>query len=155
MPAEHKLWVSMVLPCERERVFAFFAEAANLERITPPELYFHIVSPQPIIMGEGAQIEYHLRLHGWPFNWLTQITRWEPPGMFVDEQIAGPYGRWVHTHRFHEQKSGTVIEDDVRYRLPLYPLGEVAYPLVRWQLRRIFAFRHQTIREIFSALAPA
>jgi ligand-binding SRPBCC domain-containing protein len=154
MPAEHKLWVSMVLPCEREHVFSFFAEATNLERITPPELHFHVVSPQPIIMQMGTKIEYHLRLYGLPFAWLTQITHWDPPHMFVDEQIAGPYGRWVHTHRFHHQKSGTVIEDDVRYRLPLYPLGEAASRLVRWQLRRIFAFRQQTIREIFSGLAP-
>jgi ligand-binding SRPBCC domain-containing protein len=155
MPAEHKLWVSMVLPCERERVFAFFAEAANLERITSPELQFQVVTPQPIVMRMGTQIEYHLRLYGWPFTWLTHITRWEPPHVFTDEQIAGPYGQWVHTHRFHEQKSGTVIEDDVRYRLPLYPLGEITYPVVRWQLRRIFAFRQQAIREIFNGPATA
>jgi ligand-binding SRPBCC domain-containing protein len=148
MPAEHHLRVSMSLPRERERVFAFFAEASNLERITPPALRFHAVSPRPVIMQEGTRIEYHLRLYGWPFTWVTRIACWDPPRMFVDEQIAGPYREWIHTHRFHEREAATVIEDQVRYRLPLYPWGEAAYPLVRWQLQQIFAFRQRAIKEI-------
>jgi ligand-binding SRPBCC domain-containing protein len=146
---EHSFTVSMHLPFAREEVFPFFAEAGNLETITPPELHFHIVSPQPFIIEEGTLIEYRLRLFGMPFSWLTKIVRWDPPQEFVDEQIRGPYRQWIHTHRFLEVNGSTQITDAVHYRLPLFPLGELTYPLVHLQLRRIFAYRQKTIGEIF------
>ena len=141
----HVLRASQWLPLHPDEVFPFFAEAANLERITPPELQFHIVTPLPITMQLGTLIEYRLRLFGVPFNWLTRICRWNPPHEFVDEQLRGPYRMWVHTHRFWPEDGATRMEDEVHYRLPFFPVGEIAYPLVRWQLNRIFTFRRQAI----------
>jgi ligand-binding SRPBCC domain-containing protein len=149
MPRLHTFHSTLELPLPREQVFPFFADAANLQVITPPELSFRIVTPSPIEMRDGALIRYRLRLLGVPFGWLTRIVAWDPPHRFVDEQIKGPYAVWIHTHTFTDTPAGTRIEDEVTYGLPLYPLGEVASPLVRLQVRRIFAYRTAAIRRAF------
>jgi ligand-binding SRPBCC domain-containing protein len=138
---DHYLRAESLIPLPRGEVFAFFAAAENLERITPDELRFSILSPLPLVMAAGLRIDYQLRLFGIPFRWRTVISRWEEGTCFVDEQISGPYALWVHTHTFADAPGGTLVNDEVRYRLPLYPFGELALPLVRRQLRRIFNHR--------------
>lgn len=146
----HSLRTSVEIPARRGDVFSFFSEPANLEQITPPELCFRILTPGPFKMVEGALIDYRLRLFFLPFRWKTLISRWEPPRLFVDEQIEGPYAFWRHTHRFIELDNGTRMDDEVLYRLPLSPFGEVAYPFIALQLKKIFEFRRKTVLTLFS-----
>lgn len=144
----HGLYRSIVLPRPIDEVFAFFADAANLQRITPPELDFRILTPLPIEMQPGTLIEYRLSLFGFPFGWLTEIARWDPPHRFVDRQLRGPYRHWVHTHEFTPVEGGTRMRDHVAYLLPLPPLGLTALPLVRRELQRIFDYRERSFREL-------
>jgi ligand-binding SRPBCC domain-containing protein len=143
------LEATLVLAVPLSQVFAFFAAAENLEAITPRELRFRILTPTPITMRPGALIDYSLRLWGFRLGWRTLISRWEPPTLFVDEQVRGPYRTWVHTHRFSETDDGhTLIEDEVRYELPWQPAGILARPLVAHQLGRIFRYRQRRVREL-------
>jgi ligand-binding SRPBCC domain-containing protein len=129
-------------------VFEFFSNAENLERITPPELNFHIVTPTPIVISEGTIIDYKLTLHGFPMTWRSEITLWEPPYRFADTQLKGPYKQWVHTHTFTEADGGTLMTDEVRYRLPFEPLGDIAQFLIDRQLRYIFKHRQRAVVEL-------
>lgn len=146
---EHTLNFSLTLPLPRAQVFAFYADAANLGRITPPELNFKILTPLPIAMHPGTLIEYRLKLFDVPFHWVTEIREWNPPDGFVDAQKKGPYRQWLHRHIFRDSPDGgTVIDDEVRYQLPLIPIGEAAFPLVQKELERIFAYRQEAIRAL-------
>jgi ligand-binding SRPBCC domain-containing protein len=129
------------------QAFAFYGDAHNLERITPPLLRFEVRTPRPIEMGVGTLIEYRLRLHGVPVRWRTRITVWEPPRRFVDMQIKGPYSLWEHTHTFEEDGPGAaIIRDRVRYSIPFGPLGELAERLlVRRDLQQIFDYRRDAV----------
>lgn len=130
-----------------ERVFNFFADAGNLERITPPWLKFELVTDHPVQMAPGALIDYRIRVHGFPIRWRTKIERWEPPHLFVDVQLRGPYRFWEHTHTFLERDGGTLCRDHVRYR----PIGGVIvdWLFVRRDIREIFDFRRKKLLEIF------
>lgn len=125
-----------------DAVFSFFADATNLEAITPRFLRFRILSPTPVEMRAGARIDYAMSLFGMPVRWRTRITEWEPGVRFVDEQEAGPYAVWRHTHEFEPQGEATLVRDVVDYAVPLGPLGALAQLLfVRRTLGRIFDFR--------------
>lgn len=138
------------LPTPVETVFPFFADAGNLEAITPPELRFRFVTSLPIEMRVGALIEYRLSLFGVPFSWLTEISVWEPGKRFVDRQLRGPFRLWHHEHRFESTAAGgTRMRDTVHYALPLEPLGRLAHPVVRSRLDRIFDYRTEQVRARF------
>jgi hypothetical protein len=144
---DHVLERSQIVSASLDDAFAFFADAANLEAITPPWLRFRIVTPQPVGMREGALLEYRLSLHRLPVRWRTRIDTWEPGRRFVDVQLNGPYALWEHTHTFEVVDGGTLIRDRVRYRLPFGPIGELAHLLlVRRDLRRIFDYRSDAVR---------
>ncbi len=140
-----ELW----LPRGRDEVFAFFADAHNLQILTPDWLNFIILTPRPILMRDGAQIDYRLRIRGLPVRWRTEITAWQPPARFVDEQKSGPYRQWIHEHSFEPEKGGTLCSDAVRYAVPGDALVNRLF--VRRDVEMIFAFRRKRLLEMFNA----
>lgn len=134
-------------------VFAFFADPANLARITPPWLHFSIRSPQPVVMAPGALIDYAIHVHGIPMKWRSEITAWDPPHGFVDEQRVGPYRYWIHEHRFETSGGRTVVHDHVRYAVPG---GELVHRLfIKRDLDRIFSYRERVLAGIFDEVRAA
>nr|BAL55446.1 hypothetical conserved protein [uncultured Acetothermia bacterium] len=151
MPTFYRLVRTQVVPADLEVVWEFFATPKNLNRLTPQEMHFAILSGADEPMYPGQLIEYRIQLvPGLIVHWLTEIVHVEPQRRFIDEQRFGPYKFWYHEHCFTPVPEGTQIEDLVTYALPFGPLGELAHALwVRRQLEHIFDFRRQAIEEIF------
>jgi ligand-binding SRPBCC domain-containing protein len=155
--------MSPIHPLQREQrleappgvVFPFFADARNLEEITPPLLRFRLLTPEPISMGVGTFLQYALRIHGLPVRWDTLIQEWKPPHRFVDVQVRGPYQLWHHTHELVPLDGGaaTLMRDTVRYAVGFGVLGEIARrTVVRRDLEAIFAFRQERVPALVAAL---
>jgi ligand-binding SRPBCC domain-containing protein len=142
-----RLTTELWLPRPREEVFQFFSDAANLEALTPPWLHFEVLTPT-VVLRPGVRIDYRLRLYGVPLQWQSEISRWEPPDCFVDEQRRGPYRHWIHTHTFAEERGGTRVGDAVDFEVPF---GRLAGWFVMRDVRKIFAFRTQALLKRFGA----
>jgi ligand-binding SRPBCC domain-containing protein len=139
------------LPGTPEEVFPFFADARNLEAITPPILRFEVVTPGEIPMRVGTLIQYRLTLRGIGVDWLTSIQDWDPPHRFVDQQVRGPYALWHHTHDFApapDDAGATLMRDTVRYAIGFGPFGQLAArAFVHRDVATIFEYRQQAIRD--------
>lgn len=135
------------LPVPRPELFPFFAEARNLEKISPPWLSFSVLTPEPIQMAEGTLIDYRLRWRGIPMRWQSEISVWDPPRLFVDRQVRGPYRMWHHEHRFDDKDGGTEVSDHVRYAVPFGRLAN--WISVRRDVESIFAHRREQLLTLF------
>jgi len=140
---ESQLW----LPQPRGKMFAFFSDAQNLDLITPPWLHFRTIRLGWDEMRPGT-LDHRMRIHGFPLRWRSEITVWEPPARFVDQQIRGPYRLWIHEHRFEERDDGTLVHDHVRYAVFFDFLIHRSF--IRTDIERIFAYREKKLREIFA-----
>lgn len=143
----YRLSRSLLVPRPLDGVFAFFADAANLERLTPAFLNFRILTPPPIVMRPGTMIDYRISLRGLPMRWRSEITEWRPPYSFVDEQRRGPYKKWVHRHTFAEEAGGTRVSDDVEYEVMGGALVHTLF--VKRELEKIFNHRLTVLTELF------
>lgn len=149
--ADHILESRVWLARARDEVFAFFADPANLPRISPPALRLRLLAP-PAPMRAGSVYDFRISWLGLPLAWRAFIREFDPPYRFVDVQVRGPYARWEHRHNFLEEHGGTWVEDRVTYRLPLGPLGRAAHALgVGRQIRAAWAHRDRRVGEL---LAP-
>ena len=109
------------------------------------------MTPRPIEMRTGALIDYRLRVHGFPVRWTSEITAWEPPGRFVDEQLRGPYRLWVHEHTFEDAPAAAPSWRPGA--LPV-PFGRLAnWLLVERDVRTIFRIASEALLRLFGGRA--
>lgn len=141
---------SQWVPLSREKIFGFFSDETNLEKLTPPWLNFHVLGKSTPHLQEGTRIDYKLRIKGVPVRWQSLISNWAPPQQFSDEQMVGPYRRWYHRHTFKTVGAGTCITDEISYALPLGWMGAIAsQAMVRKDISKIFGYRQQVIKDLF------
>jgi len=141
-----QLW----LPQAREKVFEFFADPYNLDRLTPAWLKFKVLASGPVEMQQGTLLNYRLRIRGIPIRWQSEITAWEPPSRFIDRQTQGPYSLWIHEHLFEDYQGGTYIKDNVEYAVTGGTIVQKLF--VAPDLERIFRYRHQVLERLFNPL---
>jgi len=149
--ARYVLYSRTVLNTSLATAFQFFSKPENLGLITPAAMAFAITGT-PTAMGEGAIIDYRIRVAGVPIRWRTRIVRWKPGSGFADVQEAGPYRTWYHEHAFRADGAQTVMEDRVFYTPPLGVLGRIAHAwIIRDMLVGIFQYRQDVIRLRFGS----
>lgn len=147
----HTLYREQIIPAPLDIVWEYFCDPKNLNRITPPDMNFEILSGGDVRMYEGQLIEYRVEfVRGIRSRWLTEISHVRACEYFVDEQRLGPYRFWYHEHGFEATSSGTRMTDRVTYEAPVGVLGEILNRLwIAERLNQIFDFRRRTIMELF------
>lgn len=148
----YRLQKELYIPVPLEEAWAFFSVPENLNRITPPDMNFEILTGRSKEAYAGQIITYRIRpLMNIPMNWVTEITHLKNMNYFVDEQRFGPYKFWHHLHRFEAQDNGTLMEDILHYALPFGIIGNIANTLmVEKRVNEIFTFREKALKEIFA-----
>lgn len=141
----YRLLTSQVLPVSQEKAFTFFEDPRNLFSITPPWLDFRMKDPGRAEVFENAEFDYTIRWFGFRMRWRSRIIDYHPPELFTDIQLIGPYRSWIHRHSLSGVAMGTLMEDEVQYRLPFY--AAFTHPLIRRQLKDIFVYRAVMIDE--------
>lgn len=140
------------LPTDLDTAWKFFSMPQNLSKITPREMNFRIVrSTVKDVIHEGDQIDYKVKpMLGISLHWKTLITHVDPPYIFTDKQVRGPYKIWEHTHTFTQIENGVIMNDKVIYQLPFGALGRIFHPIIRKRLELIFDYRQHQLNQFFN-----
>ena len=130
------------------RVFAFHELPDAFARLMPPWEKSRIIEAAPNL-HPGARAIVATKLLGL-FNarWVSLHTVYNPPHLFEDVQISGPFRNWRHRHIITSHEKGAVLRDEIEYEPPLGFLGKVAAPFVIVpRLKNLFHYRHEITRQ--------
>lgn len=137
-----------IIKAPPERVFAFHELPDAIERLIPPWENARIIQKADI-SKPGSQAIIEQKIFGLiPSRWVAEHTRYEPPKMFEDVQVSGPFSKWRHQHIVLPHETGAILRDEIEYDPPIGFLGELAAPLlVVPKLEKMFDYRHEVTRK--------
>lgn len=149
MPKIYELYREQTIHTDLNTAWEFIRTPRNLNRITPEDMTFEIVSELPKQMYDGLLIEYKIDI---PIigkrTWLSELKHIKELHSFVDEQRIGPYKYWYHYHEIKEVENGVSFIDKVNYVMPFGPLGAIARVFyVENQLNKIFDYRRTAMEQ--------
>ena len=131
-----------------ERVFAFHQLPDAFDRLLPPWEEVKVIQIADIsVIGSRAIIE--TKIFGtFTSRWVAEHTAYDPPHLFEDVQISGPFKSWRHRHVVEAHPEGALLRDEIEYEPPFSIFGELAAPYaVVPKLARMFAYRHEVTRK--------
>ena len=140
------------LPVTAEEAFAWHARPGALERLIPPWEDVVVLEPGNGIR-DGSVVQLAHRMGPLKLSWTAQHHDCRPGESFRDSQLAGPFARWEHLHRFEQDHNGGgVLTDQIDYRLPGGRIGHwLGSSFVKRKLYTMFAYRHQTTQQDLTA----
>lgn len=145
-PFEKKVIFEQWVPQRVEDLFPYYEDEKNLEELTPDWLNFKVLNKSTEKIQQGTIINYQIKLYGLPMTWQTEIEAFEKNKFFIDNQLKGPYAKWHHTHDFIPLGQGTIIRDEIRYKVPMSAIGKLVAGLkVDSDVQKIFKFRSEKI----------
>lgn len=135
-----------------DRVFAFHESPGALERLTPPWEKVEVVEGGASIRP-GSRVVLRTKLGPISLRWVAEHTEYDPPHLFADRQVSGPFASWYHRHRMLDDgQGGTILRDEVDYMIPFGLLGRTfGRGMVATKLRRMFDYRHEVTKKIVEA----
>lgn len=137
-----------IIKASPEKVFAFHELPDAFERLVPPWENAKVIQKADISMI-GSQAIIEMKVLGlFPARWVAEHTKYEPPRMFEDVQISGPFASWRHQHIILPHENGAILRDEIEYEPPLSFLGELTAPVfISPKLEKMFAYRHEVTRK--------
>lgn len=149
----HKLKSQQFLNANIDEVWDYFSSPKNLNKITPPDFKFNILSDdadEKIYPGKIIQYKVSPVKILPPMKWVTEISQAIDKKLFIDEQRFGPYKFWHHKHIFEEKEGKVLMTDIVHYSVGYGFIGEIAHKLfIKKKLNQVFDYRFKKVEEIF------
>lgn len=136
-----------VIKASQQRVFRFHEQADALTLLLPPWESAKVIQSARISeVGSEAIVETSI-LGPVQVRWVARHTLYDPPRMFEDIQVKGPFRSWRHRHIVQPHEQGAVLRDEIEYEPPLGFLGRLFAPLlVDKRLQKLFDYRHEVTR---------
>lgn len=100
------------------------------------------------ISDVGSQAIVETRMFKlYPVKWVARHTVYDPPHLFEDVQVEGPFKSWTHRHIVEAERDGTILRDEINYEPPFGFVGKLVAPfIIEGRLQKLFDYRHEVTR---------
>ena len=152
MSKVHELYFETPIGVSVEKLFDFHLDTHNLPKITPRDTRVEIIK-LPMPMAKDNVIELDITKFFTTQRWEIKIKEFKPPYQITDLALKSPLAYFEHDHIFKKvDENNSLLCDRVRFSLPLYPLSLIALPFVKYDMKKMFAYRHKRTKEILENL---